>query len=147
MIKFITKAQQGYIAAKINQQITNWFDCDGGVGIIFESHSIYCIPEKHIHIKLMEADRKPGFASILAKTEGYKPAEYKGCTVDGMHVFKADDVTVIAQQKVAKPFLIVKGAQFRVKGATDPIRCYSALGDFLGVFLPMRPDPERCYDL
>lgn len=148
MIKFIKKAQQDYIAAKLNDQRMMWSEVDGGVCITdTEGTALYHIPDQYLYIKLQEKDRSRGLKGVYEKDDGYKPATYKGCTVDGLHIFTVDGVTVIARQKVAKQFLVVKGARFRIKGEKDPIRCYTETGYFLGLFLPTSKDPNRSYEL
>ena len=149
MLTFIKKVQQDYIAAKLKDQKTYWFDGESNpdtndqyVMIALDQYSLYIIPSALLYIKLADGDRAPGLSHV-AKCDGYQPAKFNGTTPEGLQLFEVDGTNILADPKRTKPFLAVKGVRVMGKGALNAIQFYTENGKFLGCVMPIRPKSSQ----
>ena len=147
MDKIIKKVQQDYIAAKLKDDRAAWCKTENGIMLTFDGASLYVIPNQQLHIALQPSGEVPKIKTIIEKDDGYRPGEYKGNTCDGFAVFRADDMTVIADPKRVKPFLNVKGVQIKIQSPITAIKFYSANDEFIGAVWPQRQKHGRSYEL
>lgn len=143
MIKLIKKAQQEYIATKLQSKKAYWCEFRDGVLLTTTGHTLLYIPNELIHVKLDASENVTNLKGFGGENEGNTPAEYKGLTAEGLAIFSAGAKEALVQEKLVKPFLAVKGVQVKVKDEKSPVRFYTADDMLLGLVMPMRPSRAR----